>query len=437
MGCAASVGYIPYSPTDTSIEAGWLEQGLGCAVDIVRSNHGLNLLDHERLPEPAALWSAFKPFLTYPWIVAEGIGGFLWAAVARSNGFGGAFTLLPYLNPTSWFDLTSIAAYRRWADPRDRIFVGSTASARVYQAFGVDAIVGEPFGVDCDVFRPRPEASVTITQLGIAATAPIMLFAGRVEPDKDLHRLLSVALKAHLLIPNLQVVIASHVVDRGYLSLVTRLLAREHALHLIAQPSREQLAALYTAADVFVTASTSHFETFGRAPAEALACGTTAIAPRYDGFADVLAQPGGKLVAVDLEDGVPRASEGGLLRAVYEALTFPPDASASEIAATARRRFSRARSLGLLDYLAGSAASAPIHPARLDALEVRTPDPWRAAACRMAAMNSREALAHIWNRREHGKLAGLDESFRITIRNVLAAAALELPGTSDAGIPCR
>ena len=81
-----SVGYIPYAPTDASVEAGWLAQGLGHTVDVVRGRHGLNLCDHEHLPEPAALWSDLKPFLAYPWIVAEGIGGFLWTAIARSNG---------------------------------------------------------------------------------------------------------------------------------------------------------------------------------------------------------------------------------------------------------------------------------------------------------------------------------------------------------------
>lgn len=432
-----SVGYIPYAPTDASIEAGWLAEGLGHTVDVVRCRSGLNLCDHEHLPEAAVLWSDFEPFLAYPWIVSEGIGGFLWAAVARSNGFGGAFTLLPYLNPTSWFDLTAIAAYRRYADPRDRIFVGSTPSARVYQAFGIDAIVGEPFGIDCDVFRPRADASATIAQLGINATGPIMLFAGRVEPDKDLYRLLSVALKARLLVPNLQVAIASHVVDRDYIALVARLFAREKALHLVVDPSRDALAALYTVADVFVTASTSHFETFGRAPAEALACGTTAIAPRYDGFAEVLAQPGGKLVAVDLEDGVPRVSEAALLRAIYEALNLAADATANEISAVARQRFCRTQSLRLLDYLAGAWTPTPIGHLRLDPLEVGIPEPWRAAATRLEAMKPREALAYVWNRRKQSKLSKFNESFRITIRTALAAAALQLPRTFDAYRPCQ
>ena len=87
-----------------------------------------------------------------------------------------------------------------------------------------------------------------------------------------------------------------------------RLFTQERRVRLVVNPNREQLADLYSAADVFATASTSHYETFGRAPAEALACGTVAIAPRYDGFVDVLAQPGGRLVDVEFEDDLPRAN---------------------------------------------------------------------------------------------------------------------------------
>ena len=102
---------------------------------------------------------------------------------------------------------------------------------------------------------------------------------------------------------------------------------------------------------MFATASTSHYETFGRAPAEALACGTVAIAPRYDGFVDVLAQPGGRLVDVEFEDDLPRANESMFLRAIYEALSSPVRVTADEISTVARERFCRPRTLRVLNYL--------------------------------------------------------------------------------------
>jgi hypothetical protein len=168
-----SVGYIPYAATPVSVEASWLAAGLPSHVEIGACHNNLNLPDHEHLPEASRLCLDFEPLCAHPWVVAEGIGGFLCSAVARANGFGGAFTVLPYLNPTSWFDLTAIAAYRRYADQRDRVFVGSTPSARIYRSLGINATVGEPFGIDCDVFRPRDEASAVLQQqMGIGVPGP-------------------------------------------------------------------------------------------------------------------------------------------------------------------------------------------------------------------------------------------------------------------------
>ena len=429
-----SVGYIPYAPSAVSVEAGWLAAGLPSRVEIGAFHHSLNLRDHEHLPEPSRLRSDFEPLCVHPWIVAEGIGGFLWAAVARANGFSGAFTVLPYLNPTSWFDLTATAVYRRYADSRDRVFVGSTPSAQIYRALGINATVGEPFGIDCDVFRPRDEARSVRALLGIGVTGPLLLFAGRVEPDKDLHRLLSVALKARLLFPDLQVVIATHVVDREYLALLSRLFAGESGLHLIVDPDREHLARIYNAANAFVTASTSHFETFGRAAAEALACGTIAIAPRYDGFAEVLAQAGGSLVDVEIEAGLPRVSEASLLRAIYEALSFPPRASAEEISSVACQRFCRSRTLRLLSYLADSTTETPSGNDEIRGLDLEIPQEWRTAARSMDAMKPGDALSHLWNWREHRELSVFNEPFRAAVRNILAKAAFELSRT--VGAPC-
>ena len=429
-----SVGYIPYAPAAVSVEASWLAAGLRSRVEIGAFRHSLNLRDHENLPDASRLRSDFEPLCAHSWVVAEGIGGFLWAAVARANGFSGAFTVLPYLNPTSWFDLTAIAVYRRYADRRDRVFVGSTPSARIYRALGINATVGEPFGIDCDVLRPRDGARAVRPQLGIGVTGSLLLFAGRVEPDKDLHRLLSVALKARLLFPDLQVVIATHVVDREYLSLLSRLFGGESGLHLVVDPSREQLARLYNAANAFVTASTSHFETFGRAAAEALACGTIAIAPCYDGFAEVLAQAGGSLVDVEIETGVPRVSEASLLRAIYEALSFPPRASAEEISSVACQRFCRSRNLRLLSYLADATTEIPNGNDEIRGFDLQIPQEWRTAARGMDAMQPGDALSHLWNWREHRALSLFNEPFRAAVRNILAKAAFELSRT--VGAPC-
>src|SRR5262249_4635929 len=129
------------------------------------------------------------------WLIAEGPAGFLWVAIFRQHGFKGGATILPYLNPRRWQDVADAALYTRFRDERDRVYVGSTPSARIYRRLGVHARVGEPYGIDDRRFRLRPRAADVLGRLGIAA-GRVVLFVGRAQQDKDLYRFLRVALKA-------------------------------------------------------------------------------------------------------------------------------------------------------------------------------------------------------------------------------------------------
>src|SRR5262249_40607319 len=147
-----------------------------------------------------------EPLLELPWVIAEGPGGFLWAALLRARGFAGGVTILPYLNPRRWFDAACAAVYCKWARPRDRVLVGSTRSAAIYRALGVRASVGEPYGID-PRFHPRDDAAAAVRALGVPP-GRMLLYAGRAQADKDLYALLRVGLRARLLFSDLQLVIA-------------------------------------------------------------------------------------------------------------------------------------------------------------------------------------------------------------------------------------
>jgi glycosyltransferase involved in cell wall biosynthesis len=407
------VGYLPFRPSAHSTEAQWLAEALSCEVRLLDGGISLNLCRHAALPRLDTLRAAVARISRASAVVAEGIGGFLWAALLRESGFCGPITVIPYVNPTSWFDVSCIATYGRFRHPADAAFVGSKPSAAIFAALSVPVRVGEPYGIDCAIFHPRPNAARVLEVFGIPR-GRILLFSGRAEPDKDLYRLLRTALKARLLFSDLQIVIATHVIDRAYMELVARHLQGERGVHLIRDPRPEELADLYNVADVFVTAATSHFETFGRAVAEALACGTRVIAPRYDGFAETAAQAGGTLVDIEFTDGVPHVNEELLLRAIYDALSKPSLPPREVIARAAQKRFCRARTLAVLT------ARPPIRTSRCRLL---LPSGWQRALDDIRRASPQAALAHLWDHAEHGILSSADDSFRNTVRRVLSEEA--------------
>ena len=421
-----TVGYFPFEQTDHSVEAGWLGQHLDLEVRVACGAPSLNEPRSQPLPPLDRLRAAVAEFLSLPTVVLEGPGGFLWAALLRAHGFRGTVTVLPYVNPRGWHDVGATALYRRFSRPGDRVFLGSTPAASVYRSCGVRASVGEPYGIDDGLFRPRTGAAERVRRAVGIGPGRVLLFAGRAQPDKDLYRLLRVSLKARLLFPDLHVVVASHVVDDAYLAAAREQLAGQGSVHFVLDPTPDELADLYNVADVFVTASTSHFETFGRAPAEALACGSPAIAPRYDGFVETLRQPGGVLVDVELdpETGTPHVQEERLLRAVYEVLSSPRPPRREEVAAIARSRFGRSTTIRMLGYLVEGNGSGPSPAAR--AAPAKLPTEWRSPLAEIAGRDPLDVLTWFWRECEHERLAAEDGRFVADVRRSLCV-----------GPPCR
>lgn len=426
------VGYLPYRATDHCVEATWLAAYLHLEVRVIGDLPALNDWPPHPLPSLVDVRDAVQELVKLPAVVAEGPAGFLWAAILRTAGFTGQITMLPYLNPHRWLDVAAAAVYARFADPRDRVYLGSTPSAALYRALGVQARVGEPYGIDDVLFTPKAPAAGVRSALGIAP-GRLLLFAGRAQPDKDIYRLLRVGLKAQLLFPDLQVVIASHVVDPAYLAAARQQLDGDRGVHFVRDCTPDRLASLYNLADVFVTAATSHFETFGRAPAEALACGAPVVAPRYDGFIEVLAQPGGTLVDVDIDavTGEPAVNEEKLLRAVYDVLSAPDPPGRLGVADVARRRFGRSTTIRLLDHLTGADPARPPAPAGsalLAPTAVELPSAWREPLAAIARGTPAQALSWFFRDCDHARFSAHDAAFAVHVRRVLCGRIKERTG---------
>ncbi len=166
-----------------------------------------------------------------------------------------------------------------------------------------------PLGVNPDLFRPGgPEAQ---RPAGLDPARPVVLYVGRLSPEKDLevlfraHRLLHRKRGSQLLI-----------VGEGPLRRQAQRFARRQGgvVYLGPRAYGEDLAGLYRSADVVAVPGSN--EAFCLVVLEALACGLPVVAVKQGGPSALLARPGLGLLArpgdpVDLASKIEEALEFG------------------------------------------------------------------------------------------------------------------------------
>jgi glycosyltransferase involved in cell wall biosynthesis len=160
-----------------------------------------------------------------------------------------------------------------------------------------------PLAVDEATFHPgSPEARAAIrARHSLPPAAPLLLFVGRLNIQKNLHsalRLLAAVRRpmpdAHLCFVGEEDDIALAefgVSNTGYVAWLRALaadLGLADAITFTGPCFGTDLADLYRAADLLVNLSTYHRENFGLAAAEAAACGLPAICTAWGGIKDVV-----------------------------------------------------------------------------------------------------------------------------------------------------
>ena len=176
--------------------------------------------------------------------------------------------------PLSW----GYALMRHFHRPSSGVMVPTPSVLSMLQARGLRNLREWTHGVDTGLFRFAPESGLFP---GLEErTRPVFLFVGRVSYEKNIEAFLRTNL------PGTKVVCGVGPVE-------AQLKARHPDVHWVGLLSRETLAKLYAAADVFVFPS--HADTFGLVMVEAMACGTPVAAFPVDGPSTVLARqrPGG------------------------------------------------------------------------------------------------------------------------------------------------
>jgi D-inositol-3-phosphate glycosyltransferase len=195
-----------------------------------------------------------------------------------------------------------------------------------------------PCGVDLSLFHPGSRRA-SRERLGLGIGEKIVLYVGRIEPLKGLDTLLAAASILKRRVPGVRALLVGGAAGPGDPA-TERELARLRALsselgvddvvEFCGPVAQAGLPDLYRAADVSVV--TSHYESFGMAALEALACGTPVVASRTGGLQSTIR---------DGRNGflVPIADERAFARQIERVLCRPELAArlSQEAVRTARR----------------------------------------------------------------------------------------------------
>jgi glycosyltransferase involved in cell wall biosynthesis len=176
-----------------------------------------------------------------------------------------------------------------------RFITVSHATRSAYLAAGFDPQTVEVVynGINLDRFNIQPDRSQTRQTLGISAQAFVVLYAGRLDPPKNIEMLLAAFARLGLPPTQAQLLIAGSPVNHANAAdaqaYVRSLKAHCDRLQISAHwlGSRSDLPQVYRAADVTVLPSLLP-DTFGLVLAESMACGTPALGLRYGGIPEVL-----------------------------------------------------------------------------------------------------------------------------------------------------
>jgi glycosyltransferase involved in cell wall biosynthesis len=198
--------------------------------------------------------------------------------------------------PASW----GYAALRRFHAPSSGVMVPSAGTVEILGRYGFANLRRWSHGIDLDLFRPTAG-----TDLGLPR--PLFLYVGRVAPEKNLEAFLGLELPGSKLVC-------------GGGPLLERFRRRYPQVHFRGSVPREELVAIYGAADAFVYPSCT--DTFGLVMLESLACGTPVAAYPVAGPLDVVGASDGGALDVDLGRAALRCLQIPRERARARALEF-------------------------------------------------------------------------------------------------------------------
>ncbi|MFJ9813970.1 glycosyltransferase family 4 protein [Streptomyces sp. NPDC101151] len=231
-------------------------------------------------------------------VVAEYVESLPLLHFMRRDGYRPPALMIPHTNPYPLHILLYFLLVAARPHPADLVICGSRNAERAYRH-----VTGIPSGNICtfgikDVYRTRDRAT-SRAALGLPPQGRLLLYTGRFMNDKGLHALLSGYHRLRAEDPDVLLTMSVTHIDPPYFNRLAPLMRDVVLYHRL---EKERTADLYNAADVFVSGATSIFETYGKSPLEALACGVPVVVPRWDGFPYFIGDDNGGLVDVEYLD---------------------------------------------------------------------------------------------------------------------------------------
>lgn len=210
-----------------------------------------------------------------------------------------------------------LSAERELAAACDRILVTSGRERdnliRHYGA-GEGRIAVAPCGVDLDRFRPVDRTAAR-GRIGADAGKPLVLYVGRLAPEKGLERLIQAVARLDR-ISGLQLIVVGGDGERDAarrrMAAWCRSCGIADRVVFKGRVEQRELPLFYSAADLL--ALPSAYESFGMVALEALACGTPVAATRVGAMEELLRNPANGRLTDDLHPSSLAAAIEALLR---------------------------------------------------------------------------------------------------------------------------
>jgi D-inositol-3-phosphate glycosyltransferase len=191
--------------------------------------------------------------------------------------------------------LERMRAERKLAAVCDRILLTSArekANLLRFTSARAEAVEVVPCGVNLELFQPMPKREAR-RMIAAGTAAPILLFVGRIAPEKGLDRLIgALARLEHRTRPEVILVGGEGEADPGLRQMkeIARRSGVLERLRFVGRVEQAELPVFYNAADLLVLPSS--YESFGMVALEALACGTPVVATPVGAMEELLNQGG-------------------------------------------------------------------------------------------------------------------------------------------------